>query len=264
MNSRIGGRYSVNKNLLKERIQAGDAVIGPIMGFNAPILAEIFASAGFDFVVFDAEHGPLSEETCENLVRTAEAAGIQPIIRCPQNVPQVILRFVDTGAVGVHIPQINTAQDALTAVRSVKFHPLGQRGLAGTRAHGYGLLGPLSEQVKISNQESMIIAHIENIQAVRNLRELLAVEGIDVYFIGTSDLSHSMGIPAQYDNPELLAVVDQTIKEIRAAGKVAGLIARNADDARAAIDRGVQYVLVGATGLIMAGAKGFVQKVRVG
>jgi len=73
-----------------------------------------------------------------------------------------------------------------------------------------------------------------------------------------------MGIPAQYDNPELLAVVDQTIKEIRAAGKVAGLIARNADDARAAIDRGVQYVLVGATGLIMAGAKGFVQKVRVG
>lgn len=252
----------MRKNPLKERLQAGHSIIGPIMGFNAPVLAELFAYAGYDFVVFDAEHGPLTEETCENLVRTAEAAGIPAIIRCPQNVPQVILRFVDTGAVGVHIPQINTAQDALTAVRSVRYHPFGQRGLAGIRALGYGALGPLSEQVKVINQESMVIAHIENIQAVRNLRELMAVDGVDVWFIGPSDLSHSMGIPAQFDHPELVATIDGTIADLRAAGKVVGTLARSADDARRYADKGVQYILVAAAGLIMAGARGFLQKAR--
>ncbi len=252
----------MRKNPIKAKIRSGQAVIGPIMGFNAPILAELFAYAGFDFVIFDAEHGPLSVESCENLVRTAEAAGIPPIIRCPLNISQDILRYVDTGALGIHIPQINTAQDAQNAVRAVKFYPMGQRGLAGTRAHGYGMAGPLSEMVKISNQESMIIAHIENIQAVHNLPELLAVDGIDVYFIGTSDLSHSMGIPAQYDNPELVAVVDKAMAQITAAGKHVGNIARNADEVKKYIEKGSSYVIVGATGLIMGGAKAFLQKAR--
>ena len=252
----------MRKNLVKEKILAGKPVIGPIMGFNAPILAELFAYAGYDFVIFDAEHGPLTEESCENLVRTAEAAGIPAIVRCPQNVPQVILRFADTGCMGLHIPQINTRQDALTAVHSMKYHPMGNRGLAGIRALGYGAEGPLSEQVKIANQESMVIAHIENIQAVKNLKELLAVDGIDVYFIGTSDLSHSMGIPAQYDHPELKAVVDQTMKEIIAAGKHVGNIARNGADAKMYIEKGSSYIIVGAAGLIISGAKSFLQAAR--
>lgn len=235
-------------------------MIGPIMGFNAPFLAELFAYAGFDFVVFDAEHGPLSEESCENLVRTAEAAGIAPILRCPQNVPQVVLRFVDTGAMGVHIPQINTAQDAIQAVRSVRYHPYGQRGLAGIRALGYGVAGPLSEQVKIANQESMVIAHIENIEAVRNVRELVAVEGIDVYFIGPADLSHSMGIPGQFEHPELAATIDHTIQELKAAGKTVGTLARSAEDAVRFMDKGVQYLMTNSAGLVMAGARGFLQK----
>ncbi len=252
----------MRKNPLKDRLRAGDAIIGPIMGFNAPFLAELFAYAGYDFVVFDAEHGPLSEESCENLVRTAEAVGLPPILRCPQNVPQVILRFADTGALGLHIPQINTAQDAVTAVRSVKYHPMGQRGLAGIRALGYGVAGPLSEQVKIANEESMVIAHIENIQAVRNLPELMEVEGVDVWFIGPADLSHSMGIPGQFDHPDLLAVWDSTIQQLRAGGKRVGTLARSAEDARRFMNMGVQYILTNASGLIMAGAKSYLQKAR--
>jgi len=252
----------MRKNLVKEKIQQGKVVLGPIMGFNAPILAEIFAFAGFDFVVFDAEHGPLSVETCENLVRTAEAAGIAPIIRCNLNIPQDVLRYVDTGAVGIHIPQINTAEDARTAVRAVKFYPMGQRGLAGTRAHFYGLQGPLSEQVRIANEESMIIAHIENIQAVHNLPEILSVDGIDIYFLGTSDLSHSMGIPAQYDHPDLQAVVAKAMKEITGAGKRVGNIARNGDEVKKYVDMGSSYIIVGAAGLIMNGARQFLQKAR--
>lgn len=252
----------MRKNPLKEKLQAGENIVGPIMGFNAPFLAELFAYAGFDFVVFDAEHGPLTVESCENLVRTAEAAGIPNIVRCPLLVPQDILRYIDTGTLGLHIPQINTKEDAQTAVRSVKFYPMGSRGLAGTRAHGYGVAGPLSEAVKVSNEQSMVIGHIENIQAVHNLDDLLSVDGIDVYFIGTSDLSHSMGIPAQYDSPELKSVVDDTIKRIVAAGKVPGSIARNAEETKVLWDKGVQYVIAGAAGILMAGAKGFVQKAK--
>lgn len=263
MNSRLGG-YSVRKNPVKEKLQAGKPVIGPIMGFNAPILAEMFAYAGYDFVIFDAEHGPLTEETCENLVRTAEAAGIPAIIRCPQNVPQVILRFADTGAIGLHIPQINNGRDALIAVRSMKYHPMGQRGLAGVRALGYGAEGSLSEQVKIANQETMVIAHIENMEAVHNLKELVVVEGIDVFFIGPSDLSHSMGIPAQYDNPELRATIDRVIEDLKAAGKTPGILARNGEEAKRYIDKGVGYIIVGAAGLIMAGAQAFLKQAREG
>jgi 4-hydroxy-2-oxoheptanedioate aldolase len=252
----------MRKNPLKDHLREGKPIIGPIMGFNSPALTELFAYAGFDFIIFDAEHGALSEESCEMLVRTAEAANFPNIIRVPLNVPQSVLRYLDTGTLGVHIPQINTGDDARMAVRSVKFHPLGARGLAGTRAHGYGALGPLSEQVKVSNEETMLIAHIENIQAVNNLDDLLAVDGIDVYFIGTSDLSHSMGIPAQYTNPELVETLNSTIERIRAAGKVAGSIARNAEDTKSLIERGCGYVIVGAVGLVMAGAKGFLEKAR--
>lgn len=252
----------MRQNPVKEKLQAGKSVIGPIMGFNAPILAELFAFAGYDFVIFDAEHGPLTEESCENLVRTAEAAGIPAIIRCPQNVPQVILRFADTGAIGLHIPQINTKQDAITAVRSMRYHPYGQRGLAGIRALDYGVAGPVSEKLKIVNQENMVIAHIENVEAVKNLEDLLSVEGVDVYFIGPSDLSHSMGIPAQFDDPKLRSLIDEVIDEIKAAGKTPGILARNGEEARKYIDKGVNYVIVGAAGLIMAGAKAFLQKAR--
>lgn len=254
--------HYMRKNPLKDRLREGKPVIGPIMGFNSPALTELFAYAGFDFIVFDAEHGPLSEESCENLVRTAEAINFPNIIRCPQNVPQVVLRFLDTGTLGVHIPQINTGQDATTAVRSVRFHPMGTRGLAGTRVHAYGAIAPLTEQVKVANEETMLIAHIENIQAVHNLDDLLAVDGIDVYFIGTSDLSHSMGIPAQYNHPDLVETRDRTIERIRAAGKVPGGIARNADETKLLIDKGVGYVIVAAAGLVMAGARSFIEKAR--
>ena len=254
----------MKNNPVKAKLLAGKPVIGPIMGFNAPILAELFAYAGYDFVVFDAEHGPLTEESCENLVRTAEAANIPAIIRCPQNVPQVILRFADTGAVGLHIPQINTRQDAITAVRSTRYYPFGQRGLAGIRALDYGAAGPLSEKLKLVNQEIMVIAHIENIQAVENLSDLIAVDGVDVYFIGPSDLSHSMGIPAQYDDPRLRSTIDKVIQDLKTAGKNPGILARNGEEAKKYIEQGVKYVIVGAAGLIMAGARAFLKQAREG
>lgn len=252
----------MKKNSLKDKMRAGQAVVGPIMGFDAPYLVELFAYSGFDFVIFDGEHGPLGEGSCENLVRAAEAAGIASIMRCPQNTPQVILRYADTGVLGLQIPQINTLDDAHSAVRSVKYFPLGERGLAGSRAHAYGALAPLGESIKIANEESMIIAHIENVQAVQNIKELLTEDGIDVWFIGTSDLSQSMGIPAQLQHPELLSTVDMLIDEIRSAGRIAGIVARNGEDARKYMERGCQYIIVNAASLILSGARQFERQAR--
>ena len=153
----------MRKNSLKEKLAQGKTVIGAFVRVAAPALVEICAYNGFDFVVLDAEHGPLGEETVEHLVRAAEVSDIPALVRVPDNVPSTILRFMDTGAMGVHVPEVNSKQEAIGAMSGVKYQPEGHRGLAGVRASGYGQLGniltkaPLTNNFCACNQQSAIV-----------------------------------------------------------------------------------------------------------
>jgi len=119
----------MKKNHLKKALKDGKIVFGPFLKFTDPAVAEIMGFAGFDFVIIDAEHGPISMQNAQNMIRAAESVNITPVIRVGNNDEALILRALDIGAQGIEIPQINNKSQAIKAVRSVKYAPQGERGV---------------------------------------------------------------------------------------------------------------------------------------
>jgi 4-hydroxy-2-oxoheptanedioate aldolase len=249
-------------NQVKQKLAAGQLVVGSFVYVPSAKLTEIIGLIGFDFVVIDMEHGPVDIGFAEDMVRAAEGAGVTPIIRVTHNTPHLILRALDVGALGVHVPEINEASDARNLLQSVKYAPEGHRGLAGVRAAHYGLKESLADYAAAANRETMVIAHIEHVQAIENLDELLGVEGIDVYFLGPTDLSNSLGIPGRSKDPRVIELVEGAIAKIVAAGKIAGCIATDAKTARRYTSLGVRYLATHAMSHMVAGSRHFIEEVR--
>ena len=228
-------------NATRAKLASAEPVAGLIVPVAAPVLVDLAALAGFDYVLIDTEHGHLGFEAVEHLIRAAEAAGVTPLVRASHNAPAEILRLLDIGAQGVMVPQVSSAADAETAVRAAKFHPRGHRGLAGSRAADYGLTGSMADYVAHANRETMVLALIEDIRAVENLAAILAVEGIDVLFIGASDLAQSMGHPGRPDHPEVRAAIDRIIDQGVAASRIVGVNAATGEAAASYFSRGVRF-----------------------
>ena len=249
-------------NQLKSKLAAGRVVVGSLVYVASPQLTEIIGLIGFDFVVIDMEHGPVDMGVAENMVRAAELAGVTPIIRVTHNTPHLILRALDIGALGVHVPEVSDAHEGKAVVASVKYAPQGQRGLAGVRAAKYGLKDSLPEYAAAANQQTMVIVHIEDVKAVENLDALLAVEGIDVYFLGPTDLSNSLGIPGQSKDPKVIGLVEDSIKQIAGAGKIAGCIAADVETARRYTELGARYIASHAIGFMAGASRQFLEELR--
>jgi 4-hydroxy-2-oxoheptanedioate aldolase len=245
----------MRKNKTKAKIRSGGVALGCFVNIPAPEVVELCGLVGFDFVIIDAEHGAASYDAVRHMIRAAETVDITPIVRTPMNVAQVILRYLDAGALGVQIPQVLTKQDAELSVQAVKYYPIGRRGLAAARAANYGVTGSVPEYCQQANEETMIVFHIESAQAVENLPEILQTPEIDVFFVGPSDLSQSMGLPGQTTHPDVQAMVARAIKEIRAAGRAAGTIVRSRADVEKFTDMGAQYLANGASQLLVEGAR---------
>ncbi|MDH7570731.1 MAG: aldolase/citrate lyase family protein [Armatimonadota bacterium] len=249
-------------NLLKEKLARGEMVYGCFVNLPCPDLVEISGLMGFDFALIDCEHGPIDYATATHMIRAADAAGIPCLVRTPQNVAQVILRYLDAGAVGVQVPQIHGVAEVEAAVRAVKYHPRGARGLAATRAARYGIPRPLPEYVTRANDETMVVVQVETLEAVRNLPAFLEVPGVDVYFVGPSDLSQSMGVPGEVSHPDVQAAVARCVEQIRAAGRVAGTIAIDVEHGKRMRDLGVQYLVPGAARLFISAIRQFMEAMR--
>ena len=254
----------MRKNVVKERLKAGQPVFGSFLNFYSPNVVEILGYSGLDFVIVDAEHGAMAPRDVEDMVRAADTVGLTPIIRVAVNLQQNILRYLDTGALGVQMPMINSRADAELAVRSVKYYPEGRRGLAGTRAAKYGLVEPLSEYVKQANAETLLVTHVETVQALETLPEVLEVPGIDVVFIGPTDLSQAMGYPGRPQEASVQEAIDRTIRQVLDAGKVVGTIVSSGEQARRLVDRGVLYLATTAIGLLASSARQYMRDARGG
>lgn len=252
----------MRKNLTKEKIKAGQTAYGVFVNMGCPTIIEIIGLIGFDFAIFDAEHGPMGVESCEHMVRAADTVNITPIIRVAVNIPQNILRYLDIGALGVQMPMTNTKADAESVMRAVKYPPEGRRGLAGVRAANYGVTGSLGDYVREANRETMAIIHVETMQAVDNLKDTLTVPGIDVIFIGPTDLSSAMGHPGQVKHPEVQKMINNLVKEIRAAGKAAGTIAYDLDTLKKCKEQGFQYIAYGVGPMIVKSGREYLQVAR--
>jgi 2-keto-3-deoxy-L-rhamnonate aldolase RhmA len=254
---------TVRENTLKDKLQRGEAVIGPFMCCRHGTFIEIVGMAGFDFAIIDSEHGPLSMETAEDLCRAAQGVGLAPIVRVRRNEASLIQRALDIGSAGVQVPQIETRADAEATVRGAKYSPLGQRGLSYyTRAGDYVLFGTQGVTDQL-NANQLVIVHVEGVRGLENLEEIVQVPGIDIIFLGPYDLSQSFGIPGQVNDPRVVKGMEDATRAIRAAGKYAGTFAANSDTARRWIDAGVQYVSLGVdVGIFADACKDLLQSVR--
>lgn len=232
----------MKKNNLKESLVSGKIVFGPFLKLTDPAIAEIIGFAGFDFVIIDQEHGPISLETSQNIIRAAESVNITPIIRVPKNDESLILRALDIGAQGVEIPQINCKDDAVQAVNSVKYSPQGLRGVCRyVRAANYSSMNKF-RYFESANKETMIIIHIEGIKGINNLNEILSVSGIDVVFIGPYDLSQSLGIPGEIDDPLVEEKMQEVVLKCIQQNVAVGTFADDVQAAKKWVSLGVQYM----------------------
>jgi 4-hydroxy-2-oxoheptanedioate aldolase len=252
----------MRKNLTKAKIQAGETTYGVFVNVSNSSLVEIVGHLGFDFALIDAEHGPMGLESCEEMIRAADAANTTPLVRIAMNIQQNILRFLDMGALGVQLPMLNNKADVENVVHSVKYRPEGRRGLAGVRANNWGLAGPLGEYVQEANRETLVIVQIETLDAVENLKEILTVPNIDVVFIGPTDLSQAMGYPGQMKHPEVQGLIDRLVKEIHAAGKATGTVAYDAETLKLRKEQGFKFIVYNIVAMIVKSGREYLQLAR--
>ena len=253
----------MKKNNLKEVLKEGKNVFGPFMKFTDPAAVEIMGFAGFDFVIIDAEHGPISMQSAQNMIRSAETANITPIIRVSSNDEALILRALDIGAQGIEIPQINSKSQAIKAVKSVKYSPQGERGVCRyVRAANYSSMDKF-EYFKSANEETMIIAHIEGVEGINNLDEILSVPGIDVIFIGPYDLSQSLGIPGQVNHSLVVEKMKEVVLKCKQNKIVVGTFADDIKTAKSWVSLGVQYMAFSVdVGILYEISKTIVNKLK--
>jgi 4-hydroxy-2-oxoheptanedioate aldolase len=244
-------------NTIKAKIHSGEPAFGVSIMIPSPQLVEMIGALGFDWVMIDCEHGTISLESVELMVIAAEASGITPIVRPRSQDPGEILRVMDRGAMGVQVPHVNTAEDARRVVESVKYHPLGTRGLAaGTRPSNYGFGLSTSEYIQQANDQTLVCVQLEEVEALQNLDEILQVQGIDVFFVGPSDLSQSMGYPGQTSAPPVREAIEHTFAKIVAAGQVPGSAGNN-EAIRDYVRQGCRYVYTHVPRLLASGAAEF-------
>jgi 4-hydroxy-2-oxoheptanedioate aldolase len=249
-------------NAMKATLLSGRPAIGLSVMIPSPQIVEMAGRLGFDWVLIDCEHGTINRETVELMAMAAQAGGTTPIARLATNSPDAILQVLEAGALGVQVPHVSTAAQARRAVEAVKYHPLGSRGLAaGTRPAGYGFGGSAAEYVEASNRETLVCAQIEDTEGLANLREILAVPGIDVFFVGPSDLAQAMGYPGRTDVPEVRAAIDGAFRAILAAGKVPG--STGAPEAIPGLVRqGIRYTYTHLTRLLGQAGREFLRAAR--
>jgi 4-hydroxy-2-oxoheptanedioate aldolase len=248
------------QNAMKDKIGRGEVALGVSVMFPSPQLVEMLAYAGFDWVLIDCEHGSIGPVDIEVMSMAADAAGITAIARPRSNSAADIQFVLDRGVLGVQIPHINTRADAERAVAAVKFGPGAARGLAaGTRPDRWGLGGHMPDFAAHANAQSLVCVQIEHQEAVANINEILKVDGIDVFFIGPSDLSQSMGYPGNPKAPPVAAAIAQTLATIRAAGKAPGMPA-TAETLGSVIGSGCRYIYNHLPRILGAGAKEFLGK----
>ena len=254
----------MKKNRMKAKLAAGEPVFGVSVMIPSPQIVEMVAAAGFDWVLLDCEHGTLTLESVELMAMAAEASGITAIARPVTRSAEHILQVLDRGVMGVQVPHVNTAADARDVLAAVKYHPAGKRGLAaGTRAAVYDSIGTLADYVKAANDETLIAIQLEDREAIENIDELLTVEDIDVFFIGPSDLSQSMGHPGNPKAPAVAEAIETSFRKMRAAGRTPGTPAV-AESVRDVLDKGVRYIYTHLPRLLSSSAKDYMKKARGG
>jgi 2-keto-3-deoxy-L-rhamnonate aldolase RhmA len=252
---------TMRPNAMKAKLARGEVALGCSLMFPSPQLVEMIAYAGFDWVLIDCEHGSIGPADVELMAMAADASGITAIGRPKTNSSADISALMDRGIGGVQVPHINSADDARRAVAAVKFGPGANggngRGLAaGTRPDRWGLGSKMTDFVATANAQSLVCVQIEHVAALPNVDEICQVEGVDVVFIGPSDLSQSMGHPGNPSAPAVATAIRATLAKIASSGKTPGMPATT-DALPGVIASGNRYIYTHLPKLLGAGAAAY-------
>ena len=196
---------------LKNKLKNNQLTLGSWITIPSTDVVEIMASANFEWLCIDMEHSSIDLERAQLLILTIQANGMKALVRVPKNEEVVIKRVLDSGADGIIVPMIKTKEGAIEAVEYAKYPPIGKRGVGLYRAQNYGI--GLEKYKKWVDEEIVVIAQIEHIEAVNNIADILQVEGIDGTIVGPNDLSGSMGFPGEYYRED----VKKAINDIKLA-----------------------------------------------
>jgi 2-dehydro-3-deoxyglucarate aldolase/4-hydroxy-2-oxoheptanedioate aldolase len=226
----------------RDRLLRGDRLIGTLLSLPSPELAEVASDAGFDWLFLDMEHGALEARDILRMVQAAREP-CAPLVRVPENREMWIKKALDTGAAGIIVPHVNSAEDAAKAVHYGKYPPEGGRSVGFSRSNRYGTR--FQESVESANAETVVIAQVEHIDGVRRIEAILDVSGVDAVFIGPYDLSASLGKPGRIQDLDVREAI-RAVASACARRKVpAGIFALDVPGAVKAIEEGYSLVCSG-------------------
>jgi 4-hydroxy-2-oxoheptanedioate aldolase len=238
------------RNLARERLQNGEMAIGVgIRTARTVDIAKMMKTAGFDWLFIDLEHGPMSIEFATTLAVAALDTGISPIVRVPFMQHTMATRVLDSGALGIVMPHVDTPEQAREIVDHLKYPPIGHRSLAGSQAIFDFKPLPISEMVEAANTSLLVIALMETPIAIANAEAIAAVPGVDALLIGTNDLSAEIGVPGEFGHPKVAAAYETVIGACRKYGKWPGMGGIDAEELlQKYIGMGMRLVLAGGDG----------------
>jgi 2-keto-3-deoxy-L-rhamnonate aldolase RhmA len=245
------GQTSKQLDIIK-RIKSNQLTFGAWIYLKDPAVTEMIAEAGYDWVIINMEHGNLNEDLAQALIVPLKGTGCVPIVRVFGKDPDLIKKVLDTGALGIMVPQIETRQDAEKVVKAVKYPP------EGTRAMGYGRAerwGQDESYYQRANAFTLVILTVESKEGINNIDEIVGVRGVDVVSPGTYDLSGSLGVPGEFDHPQVIAAKRRLMDACKKKNVNMGTDASTGSAIQAKLKEGWRFLAVAEdTRLIWQGA----------
>jgi 2-keto-3-deoxy-L-rhamnonate aldolase RhmA len=216
-------------------------------------LVELLATAGFDWLFFDGEHGPFGALEMQAMLQAA-GPDTPCLVRVPSHDEASIKKALDIGAAGIVVPQVNTAEAAADVVGRAKYAPQGVRGVGIARAHSYGLR--FQEYMESANENVAVVVQAEHHEAVANIEAIVRVPGVDAVLVGPYDLSASLGIPGQIDDPAITGAIDRVSEACLAAGVRLGIFGLSAEAIQPYLKRGYTLIIAGVDTVMLGQAAG--------
>jgi 2-keto-3-deoxy-L-rhamnonate aldolase RhmA len=241
---------------LKQRLAAGELIVGTFVKTPSPIVVEVLALSALDCLCLDAEHAPFDRIAVDSCAMAARAGGKDLLVRVPVATPEHILNALDCGATGIVAPHVRSAQEARDLVRMAHYGA-GGRGYAGSsRAAGY-TTSSMADHLERS-ASTIVIAQIEDPESIEDVEAIAAVEGIDALFVGRVDLTVAYGSASQ-DDPRVVAAVERVCAAGRAQGRPVGMFLARTSDIPLWREKGASLFLLGSDhGFMLAGAAALV------
>jgi 2-dehydro-3-deoxyglucarate aldolase/4-hydroxy-2-oxoheptanedioate aldolase len=214
----------VKTNLVRQRLSEGRIAVGHmLMEFSTRGIAKILEAADADFALIDMEHTANDLPRVADLIAWLKATRITPLVRVPAAQYHFIARCLDAGALGIMVPNVESADQARVIVNAVKYAPEGHRGLGLGTAHNDYVAPKPVEYLREANANTLVICQIESLRGLENLGAIAAAPGVDILWVGHFDLTNSMGIVAQFNHPQFLDALARVAEVARRHGKAAGV-----------------------------------------